>query len=233
MEIQATGNRRFLMKLQQRLYNFFVKPLIKLYLKTEPVVSFDGFRIKVFQTVFHPRLFFSTTYFYSFLKAMNLTSKLFLEIGCGSGVISMLAHRKMAIVHCSDINEVAIENTKLNFEQNKFDNKNIPVFYLSDLFDDIPVQQFDFIVINPPFYFKPVGQPAHLAWNCGENGEYFDKLFSTLKTYMHAGTKVYMILAEVCEIDRIKAIANKHSRKMEVEEERKIKWEKSFIFRIT
>jgi release factor glutamine methyltransferase len=216
----------------ERLYKYILKPIIKIYLKTEPTVRLDGFKIKVFKTVFHPTLFFSTTYFYDFLKRKELKQKMFLEIGCGSGAITMLAHRKHAIVSCCDINPVALANTKYNISNNAFDNKNAVTYFESDVLLNIPLQQFDAIAINPPYYFKDANVDEQFAWNCGVNGEYFEKLFSQLKNYMHTETQVLMILAEVCDIERIKSIAAKNSLEMRVVDKRKIKWETSFIFKI-
>jgi release factor glutamine methyltransferase len=108
----------------EKIYKYIIKPFIKIYLKTEPTVKIDGFKIKVFKTVFHPSLFFSTGYFYEFLKKIPLGNKRFLEIGCGTGILSMLAYRKNAIVTCCDINKAALENTKYNFEHNTFENLN-------------------------------------------------------------------------------------------------------------
>lgn len=216
----------------ETLYNYIIKPIIKLYLKTEPTVKFDDFKIKVFKTVFHPTLFFSSSYFYKFLNSKDFYQKSVLEIGCGTGVLSMLAHKKNAQVTSCDINVKAIENTKYNFAQNKFGNKNDVEFYVSDVFSTIPKFEYDYIIINPPYYFKDVLVAEQYAWNCGENGIYFEKLFSQLQHYMHRETQVLMILAEVCEIERIKNIAYAHQLSMRIIDEQKIKWERSFIFKI-
>jgi len=229
LALSPTRNRRIL---KVKLYKYFVKPVIKLYLKAEPTVRFDGFKIKVFKTVFHPTLFFSTPYFYDFLQGIELKQKKFLEIGCGSGALTMLAHRKHAIVTCCDINTAALANTKYNIALNTFDNKNAVTYYESDVLQNIPVQQFDVIAINPPYYFKDADVDEQFAWNCGANGEYFEKLFSQLQHYIHNQTDVFMILAEVCDIERIKSIAAKNGLEMIVVDERKIKWETSFIFKI-
>jgi len=214
----------------EKIYKFVIKPIIKLYLKAEPTVRIDGFKIKVFKTVFHPSLFFSTKFFYSFLIKQELTNKKFLEIGCGTGILSMLAYKKKAIVTACDINLKAIENAKYNFENNITKNSNSYVLLESDVFLKIPIQEFDVIAINPPYYFKEINVAEQYAWNCGENGEYFEKLFSQLRNYMNTNTKVFMILAEVCDIDRIKSIATKNKFVMNIVEEKKIKWERSFIF---
>src|SRR5690606_25215055 len=91
-------------KINRMAHAVFYKPLLKLYLRTEPTVNYDGFRLKVLRGVFHPTLYFSTTYLYWFLSGLNLNGTKFLELGCGSGLLSMLALRKGANVTCVDLN---------------------------------------------------------------------------------------------------------------------------------
>lgn len=213
------------------LYNLVFKPILKLYLKTDSNIRFDGFKLKIFKEVFHPKLFFSTKYFYSFLKKQNLSGKRFLEIGCGSGILSMLALRMGATVTAVDIDEKAVENTKLNFAAN-FESTLKYEIIQSDLFNNLQQQQFDYIAINPPYYFKSIQSASQYAWYCGENGEYFQKLFQNLANYMNPHTHVYMILEENCEIDRIKAFASRHNLQFELIEQKKIRWERNFIFKI-
>jgi release factor glutamine methyltransferase len=217
---------------QRTYYNFFLKPLFKIYLRLELPVRFDGFKLKIKRSVFHPNLYFSTKYFYDFLNGKDLTNKKFLEIGCGSGILSLLAQRKKAIVHVSDINPIALENSKYHFKKNFGDAVNSVFFYESDVFEKIPQQKFDCIIFNPPYFFKAVENLDQYAWNCGENGEYFEKLFSKLSLYSDANTNIYMILADNCDIERIKNMAAKYQFILQPEDQKKIKWEMNFIFRV-
>lgn len=214
------------------LYNVVFKPFLKLYLKTDSNIQFDGFRMTIFKDVFHPKLFFSSKYFYSFLKKQNLQDKRFLEIGCGSGILSLLAARKGALVTALDIDTKAVENTILNFKMN-FSTSKKSMILQSDVFKNLNPQTFDFIAINPPYYFKPIQSSSQYAWYCGENGEYFQELFKNLKSFMKASTEVYMILEENCEINRIKELATENHLHFELIEQKKIKWEQNFIFKIS
>lgn len=213
------------------LYNRLYKPFLKLYLKSNRTVRFDGFSIKVSKQVFHPKLFFSTKYFYDFINKQNVKGLLFLEIGSGTGVLSMLAYKKGAEVTAIDVDPVAVENTKFNFSKNFRGTRPLTIHH-SDVFENVKPQSFDMIVINPPYYFKNPTLPGQQAWYCGENGEYFEKLFSSLGVYIHKGSFVYMILEEGCDIDRIKQIAAKNKFVFEIADQRKIKWELNFIFSI-
>jgi release factor glutamine methyltransferase len=202
-----------------------------LYLKTDSDVTFEEFKLKVLKGVFHPKLFFSTTYFYSFLAGKKFAGKKFLELGSGSGILSMLAYKKGAEVTAVDIDPKAVENTRINFTKNFTANHSARIIE-SDLFSNVPEQLFDIVVINPPYYFKEVKMAGQQAWYCGEHGEYFKTLFSKLKTYTTMSSEVYMILEENCEISRIRNMALSNNIQFEQVDEKLIKWERNFIFRL-
>lgn len=220
--------------LQKKYANSILKPFLIWYLKKPRITHIKGFQLLIKPTVFHPKFFFSSQYLFDFVLNLNLEKKTFLEIGCGSGLISFLAYKKKASVTCCDINELAVECTNHNFELNfKATKSGYFNCIKSDVFDNISNQVFDVIMINPPYFFSEVGTKNQLAWNCGLNGEYFIKLFSQLKKYASIHTQTYMILADNCEIERIKKIAHEHQLQLQLVEEHKIKWEKNFIFKIS
>jgi release factor glutamine methyltransferase len=219
-------------RLQKIYMQTFAKPYVLWYLKKQRTDTVRGFELMIKPTVFHPKFFFSSTFLFDFISTLDIENKQFLEIGCGSGLISLLAHQKKAKVTACDINEVAVDCTKVNFEKN-FRNELANVSVLkSDLFDELPKLTFDVIVINPPYFFEEVKIDNQLAWNCGKNGEYFVKFFSGLKQYSNTESDVYMILADNCEIDKIKSIAKSHQFFFELIVHKKIKWETNFIFKI-
>jgi release factor glutamine methyltransferase len=102
----------------------------------------------------------------------------------------------------------------------------------SDLFDEIPPRLFDIIVINPPYYKKDPGSYSDYAWNCGSNGEYFEKLFSQLRTYTHAETKMLMVLCDGCDLEMIKEMARENGYYMQLVFSKKNMIEKNFIYSI-
>jgi release factor glutamine methyltransferase len=212
-------------------FNFLVKPVLRLYLRKDRTVSYDGFRLLVKKGVFHPLLFFSTKIFYEFLQGIDLRNRSFLELGSGSGLLALLAKRKGAKVTAADINPDAVESTAGNFRTN-FGEHHGALILLSDVFSNVPVQVYDVIAVNPPYYFKDAAGSAEHAWFCGKEGQYFEKFFRELHKYSTAQSKVYMILAENCEIGRIMSIASKHRVSMEKIFEKKKRWERSFIYQL-
>lgn len=219
--------------LQKKLTTLFVKPLLRRYLRHDRIVHYRGFTCLIKPSVFHPAFFFSSGYLSDFIKGLDLKNSKFLEIGCGSGLVSLTAYKKEANVTCSDINPVAVDCTLLNFEKNfgtASENFNC---LLSDLFENIPPSPYDVIAINPPYFFEEVKSKEQWAWNCGKDGEYFKKLFAGLSVYINERTEIYMILADNCDVKRISKLAEEARLNMNLQEEKKIRWETNYIFRIS
>lgn len=220
--------------LSKKLTDIFLKPIIKQYLKFDTTFRYKNLKLKVVSGVFHPRFFFSSKYLATFIEQLDLHGKSFCEPCAGSGLISLVAFNKKASVCCFDIDLRAVENIKFNFKQN-FDRENTKRFHViqSDGFEKVPGQLFDIIAINPPYFFNAVTNESQYAWNCGENGEFFVKFFNCLPKYLKPFGKCYMVLAENCDLIRIRQIAENHNCEFLLINEKKIAWEKNYIFEIT
>jgi release factor glutamine methyltransferase len=92
---------------------------------------------------------------------------------------------------------------------------------------------FDYIVLNPPYFFKSADDMSMYAWNCGKNGEFFKHFFCSLKKYLDPKGLCYMVLADNCDINRIENLAIDFNLSFKLIHEKKIAWEKNFIFEIT
>ena len=150
-------------------------------------------------------------------------------MGCGAGLLSIQAAKQKAIVTATDISQQACLCSKENILMNKVEIN----VYQSDLFMDIPWQQFDWILINPPYYPKnPVAENEY-AWYCGEEFEYFEKLFFQMGKYMNTTSRAIMVLSEDCNVDRIKSIALKNKFNWNLVLEKKILFEENYLFEIT
>ncbi len=205
-----------------------LQPAVKKYLSKTRTYRYKNITLLIPPGVFHPAFFFSTKMLLNYILRLELNNKRFLELGAGSGLISFAAAQKKAVVTATDINPLAVTYIKINSEKN-----NLPIqVILSDMFDDIPEQQFDIIAINPPYYKKDPETNADHAWYCGTNGEYFHKLFSSVQQFMHDETIALMILSEECDIDLIKKIAGKYYFDLEEVSAKKIFWENNFIYKL-
>jgi len=216
----------------QRVVKYIVertyKPLLVKYLAATRNYTYKNISLEIPPQVFHPGFFFSTKLLLRYISHIPLFGRSFLEPGAGSGLISIFAARKGAIVTATDINSIAIDALKKNAASNQAEFNIIR----SDLFNDIPLKTFDIIAINPPYYkMKPTSDAEH-AWYCGKEGEYFQRLFENLAKYIHANSQVLMILCDGCDIEMVKTIAEKSSFRLNCVFKKRNLLEENFIFKI-
>lgn len=202
------------------------KPYVQWYLKSPRSFRWGDLNIVVQPEVFHPGFYFSTAFLLRYLSRIPLHGKKVIEIGSGSGMVSLFCAKQGADVCACDINPAAVENTKSNAALNK---RTFPVI-LSNLFAEVPIDVFDFVLVNPPYYKKKPETTADHAWYCGENLEYFDSLFSQARSYVNEKSEMLMVLSDECDIPGIKSAAAKHGWNCILRLEKLIRWEKNYIF---
>ena len=101
----------------------------------------------------------------------------------------------------------------------------------SNLFDKLHEKHFDYIIINPPYYPKAPKNDKQHAWFCGENFEYFEKLFEQLPSYIEH-SEVLMILSEDCDLEKISTIAQQYDLKFKKVLEKKVMTETNYIYKV-
>ena len=179
-------------------------------------------------SVFSPINTISTRILLDFIDTLELKNKTVLELGCGSGIISVFSASKNGYVTASDINECAINSLSNAAMKQGFSIKTL----ISDLFKNIDTPNFDFIFINPPYYPKKPKNIEDQAWFCGENFEYFQELFAQLPSRLSDSTSCFMILSEDCDINSIKEIAAKNKLSLDLTLKKTNRLEVNFIFKI-
>ncbi len=207
-----------------------LKRVYKAYASRQHQLTYKGLQITVLPSVFHPQIFLSTQIFAHFLDKQSLKDLKILELGAGSGTLSLLCARQGGFVTASDINPAAVDNVRLNATQN---NLTITAIQ-SDLFNDLSGQQFDRILINPPYYPKDPAQDSEYAFYCGADFGYFKRLFSTVAQHLEdrQQSKVWIILSEDCALERIALIARSNGWWMRLVWEEIVLGEKNYIFEL-
>ncbi|HEY0679399.1 MAG TPA: methyltransferase [Chitinophagaceae bacterium] len=204
------------------------KPLLVKYLSKTRQYTSNGLVLEIPPEVFHPGFFSSTKLLMNFISRYPLQGKTLLELGAGSGLIAMQAERNGATATATDINAIAIAY----LHKNKLRNGSQIRIIKSDLFAEIPLEAFDLIAINPPYYKKDPHSPGEYAWYCGKKGEYFEQLFSALGNYMHETSVVLMILCDGCDLHMIDGMAMAKGFRMNRVKESRNLLENNFIFSI-
>jgi release factor glutamine methyltransferase len=216
------------MKMIKKILFRILYPLSKIYLSKERNYNHKDISVKVLPGVFHPGLFFSTKILLKYLESFDLKDKTLLELGAGSGLISIFAAKRNAKVTATDISLSAIKNIKLNAEKNSVELNIIH----SDLFDNIPEQTFDFIIINPPYFPGDPKTESEQAWFCGSDFGFFKKLFEQIGDYICDTTKVIMILSEDCDIEMINSLAAENNFTLNEIHREKVWNEWNYIYNI-
>lgn len=203
-------------------------PVSEKYLAKERDYSYKNITVTVFPGVFHPGFFFSTKILLKYLEKVELNQKYILELGAGTGLISIFAAKRGGFVTASDISLTAVYNIEKNI---KMTDANVEVIH-SDLFDDVPNKRYDYIIINPPYYKKTPSSEKEFAWFGGDDFQYFKKLFTQLNNNFFENTNVIMVLSDDADLEMIKSIAAEYKFLMKEVFHKKIWGENHFIFNV-
>ncbi|HLP50859.1 MAG TPA: methyltransferase [Chitinophagales bacterium] len=215
-------------RLLRSLFFLVYKPLGVWWISKERSYSYKGLQLTIPVGVFHPGIFFSTTFLAIEVSKMALSGKAFLELGCGSGLLSLVAAKAGANVTAVDINSKAVIAAANNARQNNLHIEAIE----SDLFGALAGRKFDVIAINPPYYKKNPKDAVAAAWFAGEKLEYFHKLFTQLGAHLNGHTTVLMVVSEDVDMQAIQAIAAAHNFVFSLRNTTTIMWELNYIYEI-
>jgi len=216
----------FLLRRGYKWLHPILKKLTAYYLSKPRWYRYEDIKIKIVPGIFHPGFFFSTGFLIEYLKTQPIKDKKILELGAGSGLISIFCARKQASVTATDINPVAVNTIIENARNNAVSIEVIQ----SDLFEKLQSRNFDYIIINPPYYPKTPKNNAEMAWYCGSQFDYFQVLYEQLGPFKSA--KTLMVLSEDCDLKEIKSIAKEKMINMELLATKKLKVEENYIFQL-
>lgn len=162
----------------------------------------SGFKFTVRPTVFNPRDFISSEIFAAYIKTLDLTGKNILDMGSGSGIVSIFAASKGANCVACDINPVAVRCITENALQNNL-SKQITV-YESDLFESLNSAEgvgFDIIFFNPPYYKGNPRNNFERAFKGGPNLEVIDKFLLDAKHHLLPNGKLCLLVSTDMDMD--------------------------------
>jgi release factor glutamine methyltransferase len=130
------------------------------------------------------------------LKVTNVSpGEHLLEMGCGSGLLSVHAAKAGAVVTAADMNPHAVECTRRNAARNNF---RIDVVE-SDLFDKVK-GEFDVIAFNPPYLPEETRSTSWIekSWTGGTEGnEVVVRFLEDAWRHLAPGGRIYVILSSL------------------------------------
>ena len=135
--------------LQAMILRFIIRSLQMKFLKKNNEVDIRGEKYIVSESVFNPKLFYSSELMIDALNRVDIyQNQLILDMGTGSGILAIKSAKKGARVIAVDINRDATKCAKMNAK-----NHNVEIEVIcSDLFSCLKRQKiFDLIIFNIPY----------------------------------------------------------------------------------
>jgi len=144
------------------------------------------------------------------LVKFNLKNKNVLEIGCGSGYLSIYCAKQGAKVTSVDINQLALQYASKEAQK---ENINI-TFIESNLFSNVK-DKFDIIFFNPPYLVSD--KIEYLSLDGGKEGrEIIDNFLKDFDKYLLSDGFVLLLHTDYNNLDKTKKILSKKGFVLEV-----------------
>ena len=177
----------------RKLVHFFSYHFI-LSRKQSTTTRVAGLDLNVLPTVFHPKLFLTSAFFAKYLQSLDFRGKNVVEVGAGSGILSLSAAKAGAkSVIALDINPAAVFATNLNAKKNGLTQVNA---LESNLFSGLPANlRFDVIISSPPSFSGEPRDDADRAWHAGPGYRDILPLFEQAAQRLQPNGKMYILLS--------------------------------------
>lgn len=150
-----------------------------------------GFDLKIYPNVFVPNGT-SSGVMQEYLNDLEGNFDLALDMGCGSGIVSLLLSKRVRRIIAADINENALKTTKENLSRNKISNVEVRK---SNIFENIP-EKFDLIIFNPPFIDIKPNSVIESAFT-DENFTHLKDFFRKLRNHLKKNGKLILEFADM------------------------------------
>jgi len=143
---------------------------------------------------------------YLLLDCLDVTrGERVLEIGCGSGILSIHCAKAGGNVTAVDINPRAVECTRRNAVASGVD---IEVMH-SNLFDEVE-GEFELIIFNPPYLPVEEQGDLEMAWSGGEGGiEVTDRFLDQALEHLAEGGRILLLISSRMDMDGLEKVLSR------------------------
>ncbi len=122
-----------------------------------------------------------------------------LEIGCGSGILSVFCAKFGSGVMSVDINPLSLDCTEMNARLNSV----VLGTQLSDIFENVE-GKYDTIIFNPPYLPSEDDIEGSEQWNGGKDGfKVTQRFLDSLGSHLTAHGESWIILSSLTDIQSL------------------------------
>ncbi|KFG82233.1 hypothetical protein MANI_007734 [Metarhizium anisopliae] len=170
-----------------------------------------NFELQIHPSVYSPKYFPETLWYGQNLPSI-VKGGSFLEMGVGSGLVSLHLAASGSKVIGADINPFAVETAKANFSR----NRQAGTFVVSDIFDQID-GKFDYIFWNHPWQIDasvPDELKTEKTFDLGYH--LLQRFVAESANYLTEGGKVLLGTSSFADLKAIQSIVSKGGDSLEI-----------------
>lgn len=182
--------------------------------KITTTVKFHDLTLKVDAGVYHPIDGSSTRLIAESLQDLIPPNATVLDMGSGSGALSFLSVARGAkYAVAADISDIACKCAYQNAHDLNVGHK--VTVLKSNLFENIPRQQFDLIVFNPPLlHCEPMGGLEKIDYNLmaiDEQGSLLNQFVESVPAYLKLNGRLVLLISNIGDKQIIQKVMDKIS----------------------
>jgi release factor glutamine methyltransferase len=157
-----------------------------------------------------------------------------LEVGCGSGIVSLVAAKTAESVLGVDANTDAVACARANAEKNRIKNAS---FAESDLFAAVPAgTKFDAILFNPPYLptneSEHVRGPLNRAFDGGKDGRaVLDRFLAAFDRHLKPAGSLLLVQSSLNGLEKTRSILGAAGYSVETVAEKAFFFERIYVLK--
>jgi len=131
-----------------------------------------------------------------------------LEMGCGTGIISLHCAEMGADVTAADVNPHAVSCARCNARRNHIELEVVH----SDLFLDVQ-GTFDVMIFNPPYLPSEEEGLIDASWAGGESGvKVLERFLADAPSHLRKGGRIYVLLSSMMKSVDLNCVLTQYRR---------------------
>lgn len=156
-----------------------------------------------------------------------------LEIGCGSGIVSLTAAKTAKNVLGTDVNPDAVACARANAERNGIGNAS---FVEGDMLSAVGNRKFDAILFNPPYL--PTDESEHLrghlnrAFDGGKDGRaVLDRFLVEFGSHLKPGGSLFLVQSSLNDLGKTRSVLEAAGYAVEIVAEKPFFFERLYVLK--